>query len=283
GLSSQQDFLTRLSSQIKQLQNSPGRLAQTLEQSSREVWTNSFSGVGGNNTKSVSYYIKGPVVGFLLDARIRRATGGSKTLDDLMRLAYERYSGDRGFTAEQFREAAEAVAGVDLKEWFRQAISSTEELDYSEALDWFGLRFAASDGQKQEKTWRLEPRPDATAAQKTHLTAWLDAAGSPTSSIGRKYAEATVHNRMQGLPEVPAPPGRLFAKGRERDWEAAPKFYKKYIDVKGLPVVASADVADEALQRTYYLVTHLLAGRPDILQAMIDNGTRLIVIGKDQV
>ena len=32
--------------------------------------------------------------------------------------------------------------------------------------------------------------------------------------------------------------------------------------------MASGDVADEALQRTYYIVTHMLAGRPDILEAM---------------
>src|SRR5207237_8592055 len=53
--------------------------------------------------------------------------------------------------------------------------------------------------------------------------------------------------------------------------------------VKGMPVVAAAEVADEALQRTYSIVTHLLAGRPDILEAMVKNGTRLIIIGKDQV
>ena len=78
-------------------------------------------------------------------------------------------------------------------------------------------------------------------------------------------------------------PRSLFEKFRERDRDAARKFYKKYLDVKGLPVVASADVADEALQRTHYIVTHLLAGRPDILETMAKNGTRLIIIGKDQV
>ncbi len=84
-------------------------------------------------------------------------------------------------------------------------------------------------------------------------------------------------------PAVIVPPESFFASVRERDRDAARTFYKKYIDVKGLPVVASAEVADEALQRTYFIVTHLLAGRPDILEAMAKNGTRLIVIGKDQV
>jgi predicted metalloprotease with PDZ domain len=112
------------------------------------------------------------VVGFLLDAKIRRATKGAKSLDDLMRLAYKRYSGEKGFTAEQFREAADEVAGVDVGSWIRKAVATTEELDYTEALDWFGLRFApAEEGAK--KTWRLEVRPDATEEQRSHLRAWL--------------------------------------------------------------------------------------------------------------
>jgi hypothetical protein len=88
---------------------------------------------------------------------------------------------------------------------------------------------------------------------------------------------------LQGAPAVTAPPESFFEKVRERDREAARGFYKKYLDVKGLSVAASAEVADEALQRTYDIVTHMLAGRPDILEAMAKHGTRLIVIGKDQV
>jgi hypothetical protein len=87
----------------------------------------------------------------------------------------------------------------------------------------------------------------------------------------------------QTVPPVIAPPDSFFAKFKEADREAARKFYKKFIDVKGMPVAAAAEVADAALQRTYDIVTHMLAGRPDILEAMVKNGTRLIIIGKDQV
>ena len=84
-------------------------------------------------------------------------------------------------------------------------------------------------------------------------------------------------------PKVTAPPEAFFEKYREKDRDAARKFYKKYLDVKGVPVVAAGEVADEALVRTHDLVTHLLAGRPDVLEVMAKNGTRLVVIGKDQV
>jgi predicted metalloprotease with PDZ domain len=173
GLGSSEDFLARLSSHIDQLQKSPGRLLQTLEQASWQVWTDSFSGIGGDKAKSVNYYVKGPVVGFLLDAKIRTATGGKKSLDDLMKLAYQRYAGERGFTAEEFRKTAAEVAGADVEMWLKKAVASTEELEYTEALDWFGLRFASADGKQKMKTWKLEIREDATEAQKGRLQAWV--------------------------------------------------------------------------------------------------------------
>ncbi|MEW6207182.1 MAG: hypothetical protein AB1631_02375 [Acidobacteriota bacterium] len=171
GLSRPQDFLSWLSSQIEQLQNTPGRLVQTLEQSSLEVWSTPTSGLAqSNSANTVSYYLKGPIAGFLLDAKIRRATNDKKSLDDVMRLAYRRYSRARGFTAEQFRATAEEIAGIDLKEWFRRAISSTEELDYTEALEWYGLRFAVESAKK----WTLEIRADSTEAQKGRLRRLLN-------------------------------------------------------------------------------------------------------------
>src|SRR5437016_3040264 len=83
-------------------------------------------------------------------------------------------------------------------------------------------------------------------------------------------------------PRVTAPPASFFEKVRERDREAARGFYKKYIDVNGMPVAAASVVSDLALQRTYDIVTHLLAGRPDVIAAMVKDGMYLIIIGRDQ-
>ena len=104
--------------------------------------------------------------------------------------------------------------------------------------------------------------------------------GTETTASERKTA-AMANN---DAPPVIAPPESFFKSYRnDADREIARKFYKKYIDLQGIPVIAAAQVDDRALQRTYYIVTHLLAGRPDIIQCMASNGTRLIIIGKDQV
>jgi len=84
-------------------------------------------------------------------------------------------------------------------------------------------------------------------------------------------------------PAVSPPPEAFFELVSERDRDLARRFYAKYIDVAGMPVVAHADVADQALVRVHSIVTHMLAGRPDVTAALVKNRMYLIVIGKDQV
>jgi hypothetical protein len=57
-----------------------------------------------------------------------------------------------------------------------------------------------------------------------------------------------------------------------------PAFYTKYVDVLGLPVVASNKVSDAAVIEAAYLARLMLDGRPDVARAMADNKTRLAVM-----
>lgn len=143
GITSQSEYLQSLSSNIESLQTTPGRSMQPVDAASYDAWIKYYRPDENSANTSISYYTKGHVLAFLLDAKIRRATGGSKTLDDLMRLAYRRYAGPRGYTAADFKALAEEVAGprAGIRAWFVSAVESTDELDYREALDWFGLLF----------------------------------------------------------------------------------------------------------------------------------------------
>lgn len=146
-------------SEVERLQTTHGRLVQSLADSSLDTWIKLYRRDENTPNMSISYYVKGAVVAFLLDAKIREATDGAKSLDDVMRLAYPRYSGETGFTAEQFEAMASEVAGTDLSSFFDRAIRTTEELDYDEAFDWFGLRFSkdknrkATSSKKRSKGW----------------------------------------------------------------------------------------------------------------------------------
>lgn len=148
GLSSEAQFLSAMSGTISQLQTTPGRLAHPVESASFDAWIKLYRPNENSTNTTISYYTKGAVIGLLLDARIRRLTGGAKSLDDVMVLAYKRYGGPRGFTPEEFRRTASEVAGADLGAWFKDALETTKELDYSELLDYYGLRFRAPANEK---------------------------------------------------------------------------------------------------------------------------------------
>jgi predicted metalloprotease with PDZ domain len=169
GVGTLAEHLDGLSGNIRSVQTTPGRLVQTLADASLTAGTSSMSGVGGDPKTTISYYEKGPVVGFLLDARIRRLTQEKKSLDDVMRLAYARYSGAKGFTPEQFVAIISEVAGADQAGFLHELLETTHELDYTEALEWFGLRFAEPGAKDTLRAWQLEPRPDANEAQQRHL------------------------------------------------------------------------------------------------------------------
>jgi predicted metalloprotease with PDZ domain len=111
------------------------------------------------------------VVGLVLDAHIRRLTHGRRSMDDVMRLEYKRWSGAHGYTGAEFNQTVSDAAGVDVGPLLHTLIATTEEVDYSEMLDWFGLRFSADPDPA--KKWTLEVRPDATAVQQEHLGAFL--------------------------------------------------------------------------------------------------------------
>jgi predicted metalloprotease with PDZ domain len=141
GLMTREEYLDSVSDRIEELQTTPGRLVQSAEMASFDAWIKYYRPDENSINTSVSYYTKGSVVGLLLDARIRKATNGARSLDDVMRAAYDKYSGTRGYTADEFRAVAEQVAGVSLKTFWENAVTGTGELEYSEALETLGLRF----------------------------------------------------------------------------------------------------------------------------------------------
>ena len=153
GLASREQTLGDISAAIGLLQTTPGRLVQPLEQASYDAWIKQYRPDENSANASVSYYTKGSIVGLLLDARLRRLTKGARGLDDVMRAAYRRFSGGRGYTPADFRAVANEVGGADLGDFFHRALETTAELDYTEMLDWYGLRFSPPVPDARAKAW----------------------------------------------------------------------------------------------------------------------------------
>ncbi len=164
GLTTREEYLESLSNKVEELQTTPGRLVQSAELASFDAWIKYYRPDENSANTSISYYTKGAVVAFVLDGRIRKATGGARSLDDVLTSAYQKYSDTNGYTADQFRAVAEQVAGVSLKSFWDANVTGTSEVDYAEALDLLGLRFrsVAVPADRPGRAWLgINTRNDA--------------------------------------------------------------------------------------------------------------------------
>ncbi|NTU78187.1 MAG: M61 family metallopeptidase, partial [Chloroflexales bacterium] len=91
GLMRPERFFEILADEIVKLQSQPGRHLQSVEQSSFDAWIKLYRPDEYSANSSISYYLKGSLVCMLLDMKIRAATGGARSLDDVMRLLFARY------------------------------------------------------------------------------------------------------------------------------------------------------------------------------------------------
>jgi predicted metalloprotease with PDZ domain len=139
------------------MQSSPGRLVTSAELSSLTSWHTGYG--DGNPNQAISFYLKGSILGLLLDLTIRDASDGGRSLDDVFRLLWERYYAEgRGYPEDGFQAAVEEVAGRPLDDFFARYVSGTEELPYDEILAIVGLS-ARQEADPEEPAasfgWRL--------------------------------------------------------------------------------------------------------------------------------
>ena len=141
GLMTDDELLNSLRNNIAAYENKPGHLFQSATQASYETWEDGpFGRTGDEAYKTISYYEKGPVLGLLLDLKIRHETENKKSLDNVMRTLYQTYyqKKKRGFTDQEFRTVCETTAGTSLTEVFDYA-STVKPIDYPKYLSYAGL------------------------------------------------------------------------------------------------------------------------------------------------
>ena len=120
----------------------PGRLEQSLEESSWDAWIRLYKPHEFSPNSSISYYEKGEMVAWLMDAAIREGSRGKAGLADLFTLLWTRH-GERGLTDADVRRAYQELSGKDPAPFWDAYISGRAELDPA-PLRWaFGLTMEA--------------------------------------------------------------------------------------------------------------------------------------------
>ncbi|MBR5440631.1 MAG: M61 family metallopeptidase, partial [Prevotella sp.] len=141
-----------------------GQRHMSLRQSSYDIWLNFMNRDDNARDVRVNYYFKGPVIGLLLDIDIRRKTQQRHSLDDVMRLLYQRFYKElkRGFTEEEFWSLCAEVAGQPLTD-VRRLVDTTQDIDYASYLDEAGLEITDD--------WQIRRVEKPTKQQRAFLKA----------------------------------------------------------------------------------------------------------------
>ena len=177
GLSDEKTLFKNLEGNINAFEDNPGRFYQSLTQASYETWSDGPFGKQGKAAgQSISYYDKGPIVGWILDLAIRHSTENKKSLDDVMRQLYWQYykKEHRGFTDAEFQQACETVCGHNLNEVF-EYVYTTKELDYNTYLGYAGLKMIEKfEGDNSKRVITIAHLENTVPLQDAILRSWLD-------------------------------------------------------------------------------------------------------------
>ncbi|QDQ85451.1 M61 family metallopeptidase [Paraburkholderia megapolitana] len=187
GVITQDDYFGLVGKVVGGVQRGSGRLKQTVAESSFDAWVKYYRQDENAPNAIVSYYTKGSLIALAFDLTIRAQTRNRKSLDDVMRLLWQRYGRDfyRGKPVGVEEADVEALfaeaTGANLAELFTDGVRGTVDLPLAALLAPFGvsLKPETDVGAKPSLGARVRGGADCTlaavhdgsAAQKAGLSA----------------------------------------------------------------------------------------------------------------
>jgi len=152
GLIAPQEYLDAFAVTLGRVRRAPGRLRLSLEHSSLTAWTRLYKADDNTPNVGISYYTKGALFAWMLDAELRLRSGGRLSLDDLLRALWREYGlTGRGVGEHELEAWLEAQAGVDLADLFEAGLRGTAELPLEQVATTLGLRL--DWGREREVPW----------------------------------------------------------------------------------------------------------------------------------
>lgn len=177
GLCTVDEYLSRLTSNIQSVQSAPGRLVQDLAGASWDAWIKHYRPDENSHNSRISYYLKGCLLAWLLDAQVRRYSKNRIALDDIIRQLWNEYR-FTGYTLEDFEDIVEQVSNSEIRHWLDEQVRTASDLDLTIALSQFGLRF--------------QQLAHSESALKSVTKVWIGSESTPTD--GKLYVRRVLRN-----------------------------------------------------------------------------------------
>ena len=173
-------YLRLLAQSITRVQQTKGRLKQSLAESSFTAWNKFYKQDENSPNAIVSYYQKGALAALCLDLAIRSKSNGRHTLDSVMQQHYRDWLDTRqGIPEKQWQARCQAFTGLDLEDFFQTTLYTTADLPLAELLATIGIGLQ----------WQAQPRSHGGAFLPEPPTE----TPAPASDFGARFKQNSDH------------------------------------------------------------------------------------------
>jgi len=138
GLITPNEYMELLARDIHRLETTPGRLLRPVTEASVNAWIRHYQPNSNLLNSTISYYTKGAVIGFVLDAYLRKSSKGRHDLDEVMRKMYGLYASNP-YRGDAFEKVVTDIGGAEAGALLHSLLNTTADPDVDTALDWYGL------------------------------------------------------------------------------------------------------------------------------------------------
>ena len=148
GLLDDAAYLRLLNKTINQVDQTPGRLVQSVAESSFDAWVKYYRQDENTPNATVSYYTKGALVALCLDLTLRAE--GTTDLDEVMRSLFKRCKGGPMSEADLL-DVLQLLAGRSLAPELAQWVHSTDTLPLQPLLERHGVAVHADPSHMAQR------------------------------------------------------------------------------------------------------------------------------------
>jgi len=142
GLISVESYLELVGQAVTRVLRGAGRRRQSVAESSFDAWTKFYKQDANAANSIVSYYAKGSLIALSIDLKLRSETGGEASLDDVMRVAWDRWGETgAGMPEDGFEKLCAEVSGLDIGDFLDAAVRGTGELPLEPLLGSHGITY----------------------------------------------------------------------------------------------------------------------------------------------
>lgn len=135
-----ESYLELLAQVITRVQRGAGRQKQSVAESSFDTWTKFYKQDENASNAIVSYYTKGALVALALDLLLRERTSDRCSLDQIMRALWTGFGKtEMGVPERSVEVLVQEISGLELHDFFRNAVYGTDELPIKETLQLVGV------------------------------------------------------------------------------------------------------------------------------------------------